>query len=153
MSGRAVIQPGTRAATALCLLFVSACGHWPWHRAPPAPPAEIHELDISGATASSVRQFWKRNTLLVDLSAASGSGSIVLKPGAAGWPVRLALRVTPGAVGFLQVQADKRLSLPITSGAARPLDIELAPGVYGPNTAQVSVSWGPAPVVPELPKS
>ena len=152
MSGRAVIQPGTRAATALCLLLVSACGHWPWHHAPPAPPAEIHELDISGATASSVRQFWKRNTLLVDLSAASGSGSVVLKPVAdRGWPVRLALRVTPGAVGVLQVGADELVSLPITPGSPKPVDLELAPGVYGVHTAQITVSWGPAPVVPVLP--
>lgn len=153
MDGRVVTRTGALAGTALCVLLVSACGHWPWHHAPPPPPAEVHELDVSGATAASVRQFWKRNTLLVDLSAASGSGNIVLKPGAAGWPVRLALRVTPGAIGFLEVQADKRLSVPITTGAPRRVDLELAPGVYGAHTPQVSVSWGAAPVVPELPKN
>jgi hypothetical protein len=142
-----------RVITMLCVLLVSACGHWPWHHAPPPPPAEVHDVDISGANAAGVRQFWKRNTLLVDLSAASGSGNIVLAPGAAGWPVRIALRVTPGAMGLLEVQADKRLSLPITPGGLKPVDVELAPGVYGVHTPQIGVSWGPAPVVPELPKN
>ncbi|GAC1459858.1 MAG: hypothetical protein PVS2B3_11380 [Steroidobacteraceae bacterium] len=150
MSGRVVTTSIVRAGSALCVLLVSACGHWPWHHQPPPPAAEVHELDVSGATAASVRQFWNRNTLLVDLSAASGTGSIVLRPGAAGWPVRLALRVTPGAMGLLEVQADKRVSLPIAAGLPRPVDLQLAPGVYGVHTAQVSISWGPAPVVPEL---
>lgn len=152
MYGRAVTNSGTHAATALCLLLLSACGHWPWHHRPPPPPAEVHDLDISGATSANVRQFWKRNTLLVDLSAASGSGSILLKPGAVGgWPVRIAFRVTPGAIGLLEVRADERVSLPITAGPPKPVDLELAPGIYSAHTAQVSVSWGPAPAVPALP--
>ncbi len=153
MDGSVVSRTSVRMGAALCVLLVSACGHWPWHHAPPPPPAEVHELDVSGASAASVRQFWKRNTLLVDLSSASGSGSVVLKPGNMGWPVRIAFRVTPGAMGFLEVQADKRVNLPITPGAPRPVDLELAPGVYGTRTAQLSVSWGAAPVVPELPKN
>lgn len=151
MYGRAVTNSGTRVATVLCLLLLCACGHWPWHRTPPPPPTEVHELDISGATSAGVRQFWKRNTLLVDLSAASGAGSIVLKPGAAGWPVRIALRVTPGAIGLLEVRADARVNLPITAGLPTPVDLELAPGVYTAHTPQLSVSWGPAPAVPPLP--
>ena len=152
MYGRAVTHPGMRAVTLLCLLLLSACSHWPWRHSPPPPPAEVHELDISGATLASAPQFWKRNTLLVDLSAASGSGSIVLKPLAErGWPVRLAFRVTPGAIGLLQVRADELVSLPITAGAPKPVDLELAPGIYGRHTAQITVSWGPAPVVPVLP--
>jgi hypothetical protein len=152
MYGRAVTNSGTRAATALCLLLVSACGHWPWRRAPPPPPTEVHELEISGATSTSVRQFWKRNTLLVDLSAASGSGSVVLKPPAVGgWPVRLALRVTPGSIGLLEVRADERVSLPIAASPPKPVDLELAPGVYGAHTAQITVIWGPAAAVPALP--
>jgi hypothetical protein len=152
MYGRAVTNCGTRAATALCVLLLCACGHWPWHRTPPPPPTEVHELDISGAPAASVRQFWKRNTLLVDLSAASGSGSIVLKPASAqGWPVRVAFRIMPGSIGLLEVRADERVSLPITAGAPKPVDLELAPGVYSAHTPQLSVSWGPAPAVPALP--
>jgi hypothetical protein len=153
MYGRAVTHPGMRAATVLCLLLLSACSHWPWRHPPPPPPTGVHELDISGTTLANAPQFWKRNTLLVDLTAASGSGSIVLRHAAdRTWPVRLALRVTPGSVGLLQVRGDELLSLPITAGAPKPVDLELAPGVYGPRTAQITVTWGPAPVVPVLPE-
>jgi hypothetical protein len=152
MYGRFVTHAGARAAAALGLLLCAACSHWPWRHPPPPPPAEVHELDISGATLASAPQFWKRNTLLVDLTAASGSGSIVLKPPAEHtWPVRLAFRVIPGSIGMLQVRADELVSLPITPGALKPVDLELAPGVYSAHTAQISVSWGPAPTVPVLP--
>jgi hypothetical protein len=128
-------------------LVVGGCGHlhWPWHHQPPPPPVPVHELDISGAPSSvSFPQYWKRNTLLVDLSAASGSGSITLKPAAGtAWPVRLAFRVTPGAIAALEVHAAERTVLPITPGGGKPIDLELAPDLYTPTTAQMTVSWGP----------
>lgn len=152
MYGRAVTHAGAQLGPALGLLLCAACSHWPWRHPPPPPPAEVHELDISGAALTNAPQFWKRNTLLVDLSAASGSGSVVLKPAAErGWPVRVALRITPGSIGFLQVGADELISLPITPGSPKPVDLELAPGVYGAHTPQITVSWGPAPAVPVLP--
>lgn len=156
MYGRAVTHAGARLglalAVALGLLLCAACSHWPWRHPPPPPPVAVHELDISGAGFTDAPQFWKRNTLLVDLSAASGSGSVVLKPDVdRGWPVRLALRIRPGSIGFLQVRADELVSLPITPGSSKPVDLELAPGVYGAHTPQISVSWGPAPAVPVLP--
>src|SRR5579862_500146 len=118
------------AAAALILatlLGVSGCGHlhamhWPWHHAPPPPAAPVHEL-----------------------SAASGTGAIVLKPAAgSAWPVRLALRVTPGAIGLLEVRGEQRLSLPITPAGGKPIELELVPRLYNSKTAQLSVSWGPA---------
>ena len=132
-------------ATALALALSSvACGHWPWHRAPPAAPTPVHELDIDGANAAAFAQYWKRNTLLVDLSSASGSGSITLKPTAGTpWPVRVGFRVSPGTIGVLEVRAAQRTSLPIDSAAGPPVDLELAPGIYTPATKQMTVSWGP----------
>jgi hypothetical protein len=104
----------------------------------------VHELDVSGAAGAAYPQYWMRNTLLLDLSAASGSGSITLRPASAyGWPVRLAFRVTPGAIGVLEVRAAQRTSLPIASAGGRPVDLELAPGVYTPQTEQMTVSWAP----------
>ena len=50
--------------------------HWPWHHPPPPPPAPVHELDMSGAGDAGFPQYWKRNTLLVDLRGASGSGTV-----------------------------------------------------------------------------
>ncbi|MGH8276408.1 MAG: hypothetical protein ACRETH_06915, partial [Steroidobacteraceae bacterium] len=99
-----------RAATAAVLLTLCGCSHlpaWPWHHAPAPPPPPVHELDITGVnTPGTFAQYWKRNTLLVDLSGARGSGQIVLKPAAgAAWPVRLAFRATPGSFAVLEVRA------------------------------------------------
>jgi len=141
-----------RAATVAAVVWVAGCshlspGHWPWQHAPPPPPAPVHELDISSSALdpAAIGQFWKRNTLVVDLAAVSGAGNLSLKPVAGTtWPVRLALRVTPGAIGLLEVHGEQRLSLPITASAGKPLDLELAPGVYTAKTAQITVGWGPS---------
>jgi hypothetical protein len=109
----------------------------------------VHELELSGAAAGSFAQYWKRNTLVVDLSPAGGSGSLTLKPAAgASWPVRLAFRVRPGSFGALEVRAAQRVVLPIHPVGAQPVDLELAAGVYRPDTPQIAVSWGPE-VTPE----
>ena len=164
------MQSGAGGAGAGCtvaaLLLLAGCHHlpamhrpsmhWPWHH-PPAPPAlPVHELDISSATLDpgSLRQYWKRNTLVVDLAKVSGSGSITLKPAdGSAWPVRLALRVTPGAIGLLEVRADQRLSVPIAAASGAPIELELAPRMYTSKTAQMTVSWGPnsPPAPPEPP--
>lgn len=143
------LATGAAAYTVLlsALLAVSGCSHlhWPWHRKAPQAPTPVHELDITGAAADSFPQYWKRNTLLVDLSAAGSSGSLVLKPAAGGsWPVRLAFRIRPGAIGALEVRAAQRVVLPIHPAAGQPVDLELTPGVYRPDTPQIAVSWGPA---------
>lgn len=134
-----------RAAALAALLALGACSHlhWPWHRTPPPPPPPVHELDIEGAAAPA--QYWQRNTLLVDLSGASGAGHIVLKPAAGNpWPARLAFRVRPGAFGALEVRGAEREVLPINSAAASPVDLELPPGIYTAATTELSVSWGAA---------
>jgi hypothetical protein len=137
-------RPGTSALAVALLACMAGCSHlhWPWHHAPAPPPGPVHELDVSGAAADTYPQYWKRNTLLVDLSAASGSGSITLKPPAGNtWPVRLAFRVTPGAIGVLEVRGAQRDSLPIAS-SGKPVDLEISPGVYPPSTHELTVSWG-----------
>jgi hypothetical protein len=139
-----------RAGAAALVLLSAGCGHlpamhWPWHQRPAPAAAPVHELDISSAAgvADSFPQYWKRNTLVVDLAAASGSGAITLKPAeGAAWPVRLAFRVKPGSIGVLEVRADQRLILPITP-AGKPTDLELTPRMYTSRTRQMSVTWGP----------
>ena len=59
------------------------------------------------------------------------------------WPARLAVRVTPGAVGLVEVRGEQRLSLPITPAGGKPVDLELAPGTYTQKTRELSVSWAP----------
>jgi hypothetical protein len=156
-------HPAVRAATSLSGIAlavtwgIAGCSHlpsmnpsslWPWHRKAPPPPQEVHEIEITseGGTSGAFPQYWKRNTLLVDLQGASGTGAIVLKPRDGGsWPVRLALRVTPGSVGAVEVRADQRTVLPVTAEGTKPIDLELVPGIYTPKTAQIGISWGPAP--------
>jgi hypothetical protein len=147
-------RAAARAAAVTLLLLTAGCSHlsglhWPWRHPPPPAPGPVHELDISGDAAERFPQYWKRNTLLVDLSAASGSGSLTLRPPAGStWPVRVAFRVTPGAIGLLQVRGAQLLSLPISPSAGRPIDLELTPGVYTAHTPELRVSWGPLPVPP-----
>jgi hypothetical protein len=127
-----------------CGSYVLTKPHWPWHHSPPPPPTPVHELDIGGVAADTYPQFWKRNTLLVDLSGARGSGSITLKPTEGNtWPVRLAFRVTPGTIGALDVHGAQRTLLPITSAGSAPIDLELSPGMLTSSTAQITVTWGP----------
>src|SRR5438270_2891377 len=135
-----------RAGGAGRVLLAAGCGHlpamhWPWHQRPAPAAAPVHELDISAAAGApdSWQQYWRRNTLVVDLTAASGSGSITLKPASgAAWPVRLALRVTPGAIGVLEVPADQRLILPITP-AGKPTALDPTPRLYTSPTKQMSI--------------
>ena len=139
------------ALRALAIGVLAACAagcshvNWPWHHQPPPPPKPVQVLDVSGTGASAVlAQYWKRNTLVLDMSAASGSGSVTLRPPVDGWPVRLALRVTPGSLGELDVRGAQRVVLPIVPSTGKPVDLELPPGVYPPKTAEVTVAWGPA---------
>jgi len=144
---------GLSCAAALSLaLLGTGCAHMhlPWHHPPPPPPAPVHELDVTGA--GTYPQYWKRNTLLLDLSSASGSGSVTLKPVAGtSWPVRIAVRVRPGAFPVLEVRGDQRLNLPISSSGAAPVDLEFTPGVYTAKTPRIVVSWGAAVTNPPPP--
>lgn len=147
-SGFRFRQQGRLVAVAFCLLALTACGHMPWSKKAPAAPEPVNELAITsldGAPAQGFPQYWKRNTLVVDLQSASGTGGITLKPGADGkFPVRVAFRVMPGSIGLLEVQADQRMLLPVTPDGTKPVDLELVPGVYTAKTPQIGVKWEPA---------
>src|SRR5262245_8409847 len=132
--------------TAWTLLALASCAYMPWHSkaAPrPQPVNELVETAADGTATDTFPQYWKRNTLVVDLSAASSAGgAVTLKPRAGGkWPVRIAFRVMPGTFGMLEVQADQRLLMPVTPEGSKPVDLELVPGVYTPTSAQISVRW------------
>lgn len=141
-------------AALLTLLSSSVAGcshlpqpHWPWHKKAAPPPQEVHELVITTPEGAerSFPQYWKRNTLVVDLKLAAGSGSIVLKPRPHTlWPVRLAFRVLPGQFSELEVVANQRVVLPITTAGTQPVDLELDPGVYIMKSPQMTVTWSAA---------
>jgi hypothetical protein len=121
--------------------------HWPWHSKPEPAPVVVHELVITtteGAEAA-YPQYWNGNTLIVDLRLGGGQGSAILKPREhTVWPVRIAFRVLPGQFGALEVHAAQRAVLPITTTGTKPVDLELAPGVFIMKSPQIAVSWGPA---------
>ena len=142
------------AALALSGLLTVAAGcshmphpHWPWHSKPEPAPVVVHELVITtvdGAEAT-YPQYWKGNTLVVDLRLGGGQGSAILKPREhTVWPVRIAFRVLPGQFGVLEVHANQRAVLPITTTGTKPVDLELAPGVFIMKSPQIAISWGPA---------
>jgi hypothetical protein len=142
-------------ATGLLALAMSLTGcshlpsmHWPWHHQPAPAPPQVHELDgmSEQGTALSFPQYWMRNTLVVDLQGAAGTGSVVLKPRAGTtWPVRIAFKVTPGSIGELEVSAQQRMVLPVTPAGPKPIVLELSPGIYVPKSPQMTVWWGPNP--------
>lgn len=147
------MSTAVRARTsALLVLVLASAGcshlpHWSWHRKPPPPPPQVHELLITtpdGRDAAFL-QYWKGNTLLIDLQPGGSSGSVALRPREHTlWPVRLAFRVLPGQFEVLEVTAQQRLLLPITPSGARPVDLELDPGVFIMKSPQIAVRWGPA---------
>jgi hypothetical protein len=141
-------QVGCTVAVAAGVLL-AACSHlsgmhWPWTHKSTPPPAPVQELNVateSGAEAA-YPQYWKRNTLLVDLHDVSQEGGLVLTPRTgAPWPVRLAFRVTPGSIGALEIRGEQRVVMPVAQSSGPPIDLELVPGVYTATTAHLKVHW------------
>ena len=161
-----VVRGGGRSAVqclVLALLLapgLGGCGHlnfWPFRHQPTPPPPEVHELDESseGGATASFPQYWMRNTLVVDLQGASGTGSVTLKPREhTEWPVRMALKVMPGSVGEIEIRAAQRTVLPVTPAGAKPVVLELSPSIYTMKSPrikspQIVVAWGPNPTPAE----
>ena len=143
----------TAAMLLTALLTVTAgCSHipqphLPWQRKPAPAPEVVHELVIKTPDGADVPfpQYWKGNMLVVDLRLAGGRGSAILKPREHTlWPVRIAFRVLPGQFGALEVRANQRVILPVTTEGAKPVDLDLSPGVFIMKTPQILISWGPA---------
>lgn len=145
--------PSTRALLLSGLLTVVAgCSHlphphWPWHHKAEPAPEVVHELVITTADGADAPypQYWKGNTLVVDLRPGGAQGNAVLKPREhTFWPVRIAFRVMPNQFGTLEVKSAQRVVLPITTSGSKPVDVELAAGVYIMKSPQIAVSWGSA---------
>jgi hypothetical protein len=139
---------GVAAGVVALATLLTGCSHlhWPWRQKPTPPPPEVHELDETGdgGASASFPQYWMRNTLVLDLQGASGSGSVTLKPREHTlWPVRIALKITPGSIGEVEVRAAQRVVLPVTTAGTKPIVLELSPSIYTVNSPQIVVSWGP----------
>lgn len=138
---------------------ISACSSmhapkiWPFYKKPKPAPEVVHEVDLVNAdgTPASFPQYWKRNTLVLDLSGASGSGSVTAKlPEDTTWPVRVAVRVRPGSVQQVEVQGEERSVLPVAAEGSLPIDIELMPSVFRPTTQALYINWGYMPQFAEV---
>jgi len=139
------IRTAVRLAVITGLMSITACAgvHLPWRQPAPPPPEPSTALNIS-FPGVVLPQYWKRNTVVVDLSGVSGQGTAVIQPTQGhAWPVRLALRVRPGSVGMLEVRGDQRWVVPVAITGA-PVDLELPPGLYTRSTEHLTVSWGDA---------
>ena len=144
----------------LCLglgLQLSACSTpkiWPFYKKPKPAPEAVHELELVNAdgTQATYPQYWKRNTLVIDLSGVSGTGTVAAKlPEQTPWPVRVAVRVRPGSVEQVEVQGEERSVLTVTRDGVLPLDLELAPSVYRKSTGAIYISWGSMPQFADVP--
>ncbi len=123
------------------VLLAAGCSRMPWHHSPPPPPLPVHEVELSAG--NEFPQYWKRNTLVLDMSGVGGSGSVTIKPVAGtSWPVRIAVRVRPGSFPVLEVRGDQRLFLPVASSAEKPVDLEFDPSLYTAKTPQIVIAWG-----------
>lgn len=147
-AARALAAVALLAALPGCSSLPKLGSLWPFGAKPAVVPAPVDEIAFEGADGVAVQvfpQYWKRNTLVVDLSSAPPAGAVTMKPRAAdGWPVRIAFRIVPGTLGQLEVQGAQRVLLPVSAVAGAPVDLELAPSSYVRTTPQIVLRWGPA---------
>jgi hypothetical protein len=141
-----------------CSLGLAACSSikmphvWPFYKKPKPVPEAVLELNLVNADGStaSFPQYWKRNTLVIDLSGIGGAGSFAARlPEETTWPVRLAVRVRPGSVGQIEIQGEERTVLPVANEGTSNIDLDVVPSLYTPKTAAIYISWGPIPAFVE----
>ena len=154
------LAPGLSLAVACCLAL-SACSSFrmpdlwpPFHREPKPGPEAVHELNLVNAdgTSANFPQYWKRNTLVIDLSAIGAAGNFAAQlPEGTTWPVRVGVRVRPGSVGQIEILGEERNILPVAAEGTLPIDLEFAPSVYAARTAAIYISWGPMAAAVEEP--
>ena len=123
--------------------------HWPWAAKPaPVEPAanQIAWEGIDGATAREFPQSWARNTLMIDLTGASDGGGVRMHAKASmGWPKAMALRLRPGSVSSVEIQADQRVVIPVVGSGSATVTIPIAPSVYSAHTETITLLWSTTP--------
>jgi hypothetical protein len=126
----------------------------PIYKKPTPVPEAVNELKLVNAdgTPANFPQYWKRNTLVIDLSGIGGAGNFAAQlPEGTTWPVRVGVRVRPGSVGQIEILGEERNILPVAAEGTAPIDLEFAPSVYTARTAAIYISWGPIVAAVEEP--
>jgi hypothetical protein len=154
------LAPGLSMAVACCLVL-NACSSYkmqmgwpPIYKKPTPVPEAVNELNLVNADGSAANfpQYWKRNTLIIDLSAIGAAGNFAARlPEGTTWPVRVGVRVHPGSVGQIEILGEERNILPVAAEGTAPIDLVFAPSVYTPKTAAIYISWGPMAAAVEEP--
>ena len=118
------LAPGLSMAVACCLVLTACSSYkvqmgWPPIYKKPAPvPEAVNELNLVNAdgTPANFPQYWKRNTLVIDLSAIGAAGNFAARlPEGTTWPVRVGVRVRPGSVGQIEILGEERNILPVAA--------------------------------------
>ena len=139
------------ALIAGCAVLLAGCSTpkiWPFYKKPKPAPEAVHELDLlnNDGTPANYPQYWKRNTLVIDLTGVSGTGGLAARlPDQSTWPVRIGVRVRPGSVEQIEVQGEERNVLAVRKEGVDPIDMEFAPSVYRKTTAAIYINWGLEP--------
>jgi hypothetical protein len=150
---RVTADPGRRLVLVLVcmgLAGLSGCSSmrslWPWGGKQAVAPEPVHELVVTvpaDMAVPVVLQFWERNTLVVDLQGVSTSGQVRLsRQEGNAWPVRVAFRMTSTRYKQLEVRGEQRIVLVVAGEDGAPATAELPPGILGPDTVALTVSWG-----------
>ena len=127
---------------------------WPFYKKPKPPPEVVHEVDLANpdGSAANYPQYWKRNTLVIDLSGVSGAGSVAARlPADTTWPVRVAVRVRPGSVEQVEVVGEERSVLSVSREGVEPIDLELSNSVFRQGTGALYITWGAMPQFADAP--
>jgi hypothetical protein len=157
-SGATAVVKFRLALIAGCALVLVGCTstpkwYWPFAKKTKPAPEAVHELDLVNAdgTPATYPQYWKRNTLVIDLSGVSGTGSVAARlPDQTTWPVRVAVRVQPGSVEQIEIQGEDRSVLPVSREGLMPIDLELSSTVYRKTTGAIYINWGFIPQFAEV---
>lgn len=148
-----MFRPALVAAVGLVMAGCSTPKIWPFYKKPKPVPEAVHEVDLANpdGSAASYPQYWKRNTLVIDLTGVSGTGTVAARlPPDTTWPVRVAVRVMPGSVEQIEVVGEERNVLAVSREGTLPIDLEFVPSVYRPTTGALYINWGYMPQFAEV---
>jgi hypothetical protein len=142
----AAVAAGLTLAGSLGLAgCASVSRHLPWgHKAAPVPEVST-ALTVAAPDGAALTwpQVWQRNDVVLDMARVAATGSAVVTPRSGlAWPARVALRVTPGSIGAIEVRGAQRLVMRVPATGTGTLDLELPPGVYVAATKQITLNWG-----------